>query len=122
MAGLESRFFRRRDMRKLLLFLCLMCAAAFAQQSVDVQPLTVVTAANLLDGRSREVLHNRAVVIRGDKIVRVTGLDDPDVKGAPVKYAFGPDVTVMPGMIESHTHIFLQGEDPAKGGYDANLL
>src|SRR5512140_2638627 len=105
-------------MRKLLLSLSLMCAAAFAQQSVDVQPLTVVTAANLLDGRSREVQHNRAILIRGDKIVRVTGLDDPDAKAAPTRYAFGPEVTVMPGMIESHTHIFLQGEDPAKGGYD----
>ena len=25
-------------------------------------------------------------------------------------------------LIESHTHIFLQGEDPAKGGYDIQLL
>ncbi len=28
----------------------------------------------------------------------------------------------MPGLIDSHTHIFLWGEDPAKGGYDANIL
>ena len=31
-------------------------------------------------------------------------------------------MTVMPGLIDSHTHIFLQGEDPAEGGYDAQLL
>ena len=30
--------------------------------------------------------------------------------------------TVLPGLIDSHTHIFLWGEDPAKGGYDANIL
>ena len=30
--------------------------------------------------------------------------------------------TVFPGLIDSHTHIFLQGEDPAQGGYDANIL
>ena len=30
--------------------------------------------------------------------------------------------TVLPGLIDSHTHIFLQGEDPAHGGYDANIL
>jgi imidazolonepropionase-like amidohydrolase len=29
---------------------------------------------------------------------------------------------VLPGLIDSHTHIFLWGEDPAKGGYDANIL
>jgi imidazolonepropionase-like amidohydrolase len=30
--------------------------------------------------------------------------------------------TVLPGLIDSHTHIFLQGEDPGQGGYDANIL
>jgi imidazolonepropionase-like amidohydrolase len=30
--------------------------------------------------------------------------------------------TVLPGLIDSHTHIFLWGEDPDKGGYDANIL
>jgi imidazolonepropionase-like amidohydrolase len=30
--------------------------------------------------------------------------------------------TVMPGLIDAHTHIFLQGEDPAEGGYDIQLL
>jgi imidazolonepropionase-like amidohydrolase len=29
---------------------------------------------------------------------------------------------VLPGLIDSHTHIFLQGEEPAQGGYDANIL
>ena len=29
---------------------------------------------------------------------------------------------MLPGLIDSHTHIFLQGEDPAQGGYDANIL
>jgi len=32
------------------------------------------------------------------------------------------NATVLPGLIDSHTHIFLWGEDPAKGGYDANIL
>jgi len=26
------------------------------------------------------------------------------------------NATVLPGLIDSHTHIFLWGEDPAKGG------
>src|SRR6202171_5930085 len=32
------------------------------------------------------------------------------------------NATVLPGRIDAHTHIFLWGEDPAKGGYDANIL
>src|SRR5207249_9640063 len=30
--------------------------------------------------------------------------------------------TVLHGLIDAHTHIFLWGENPAKGGYDANIL
>ena len=30
--------------------------------------------------------------------------------------------TVLPGLIDAHTHIFLWGEKPEKGGYDANIL
>ena len=30
--------------------------------------------------------------------------------------------TVLPGLIDAHTHVFLQGEDPAEGGYDVQLL
>jgi imidazolonepropionase-like amidohydrolase len=29
---------------------------------------------------------------------------------------------VLPGLIDSHTHIFLQGEVPSEGGYDIQLL
>ena len=32
------------------------------------------------------------------------------------------NATLLPGLIDSHTHIFLQGEDPAQGEYDANIL
>ena len=30
--------------------------------------------------------------------------------------------TVLPGMIDGHTHVFLQGEEPSAGGYDVQLL
>ena len=106
----------------LLLFASVVLAktTAAAQASVDVTPLTVITAANLFDGH--QVTHDRALIIRGNRIVAVTGLDNPDAKSAPTRIAFGPDVLVMPGLIDSHTHIFLQGEAPAEGGYDANIL
>lgn len=111
---------RQGKMRTMPLFLLAASAIAWGQASVDVAPLTVITAANLFDGK--QVTHNRAILIRGNKIVAVTALDHPDVKTAPTRIAFGPDVMVLPGLIESHTHIFLQGEDPAEGGYDGNIL
>jgi len=30
--------------------------------------------------------------------------------------------TFSPGLIDAHTHIFLQGEEPDQGGYDVQLL
>ena len=32
------------------------------------------------------------------------------------------DATLLPGLIDSHTHLFLQGEVPSEGGYDHQLL
>jgi imidazolonepropionase-like amidohydrolase len=60
-------------------------------------------------------------VIRGNRIESVSD-------AAAAKIPAGASTidlsraTVLPGLIDSHTHIFLQGEDPAQGGYDANIL
>src|SRR5207302_2456436 len=64
---------------------------------------------------------NQVIVVRGEKIESVA-----DAAGA--KVPAGATVvdlssqTVLPGLIDSHTHIFVQGEEPAEGGYDANIL
>ena len=64
---------------------------------------------------------DQVIVIRGNRIESVSD-------AASAKIPEGANVidlsreTVLPGLIDSHTHIFLQGEDPAEGGYDANIL
>jgi imidazolonepropionase-like amidohydrolase len=61
------------------------------------------------------------IVVRGHRIESVSD-------AAAAKIPAGATIidlshsTVLPGLIDSHTHIFLQGEDPAQGGYDANIL
>ena len=83
------------------------------------QPVTVIKAGSLIDGRSEAPRANQIIVIRGNRIESV-GSDTAIPAGASVIDLSG--MTVMPGLIDSHTHIFLQGEDPAEGGYDAQLL
>ena len=61
------------------------------------------------------------IVIRGDKIESVGDAASTQVP-AGAKVIDLSHATVLPGLIESHTHIFLQGEDPALGGYDIQLL
>ena len=82
--------------------------------------VTIIRAANLIDGVSAQTRHNVLIMIRGNKIESVSEGGKPPAGATTI--TLGPEVTVLPGLIDTHTHIFLQGEDPAEGGYDAQLL
>ena len=81
----------------------------------------MIRAGTLIDGKSDKPRRDQIIVIRGNKIESVSDAGSakipPDAKIVDLS-----DSTVLPGLIDSHTHIFLQGEDPAQGGYDANIL
>ena len=94
--------------------------AAQPKGSPAPEKVIAIHAANLIDGTSNQVRHNMLVVIKGNRIESVTGGGNAPA-GATVINLPG-DVTVLPGLIDTHTHIFLQGEDPAEGGYDIQLL
>ena len=91
----------------------------FFAASASAQPVTVIKAGSLIDGRSDAPRANQIIVIRGNRIESV-GSGTAIPAGAKIIDLSG--MTVLPGLIDSHTHIFLQGEDPAEGGYDAQLL
>ena len=110
-----------RPAMTLSFILILLVSCSFAQKPAAPAPekTVVIHAANLIDGTSDQVRHNVTIVVRGGKIVSVGEGSAP--VGAQVINLPG-SVTVLPGMIDAHTHIFLQGEDPAEGGYDIQLL
>ncbi len=81
----------------------------------------VIRAGTLIDGVSASPRADQAIRIRGNRIESAGPWSAASVPaGARVIDLSG--ATVLPGLIDAHTHIFLQGEVPEEGGYDAQLL
>jgi imidazolonepropionase-like amidohydrolase len=93
---------------------------AFAQNGPN-PAVTVIRAGALIDGKAEKPRPNQIIIIRGNRIESVSDAASAKIPGGSTVIDLSQE-TVLPGLIDSHTHIFLQGEEPAKGGYDANIL
>jgi imidazolonepropionase-like amidohydrolase len=87
------------------LWLCgialLMGSVAWAQ---NAGPRTVVIhAGHLLDVKTGKTATNQTIIIQGDKIASVGGANTEVPAGAQVINL--PNATVLPGLIDAHTHI-----------------
>jgi len=106
-------------MKRLQLVFSLIVLANAVLAHANDASYTAIRAGTLIDGHT--VKHDQVILIRGNLVESVGD-------AASAKIPAGANVidlshsTVLPGLIDSHTHIFLQGEDPAQGGYDANIL
>jgi imidazolonepropionase-like amidohydrolase len=105
----------------ILLLAVVISAAAQQKDNGASESWTVIRAGTLIDGKSAAPRHDQVIVIHGNRIESVTDAATAKVPTDATVIDLSK-ATILPGLIDSHTHIFLQGEDPAQGGYDANIL
>jgi imidazolonepropionase-like amidohydrolase len=101
-------------------FLCLL-ALFFATRTALAAPAPAVyiRAGALLDVRSGKLLPHQVIVIQGDRIVQVADESQVTIP-AGARLIDLENQTVLPGLIDAHTHLFLTGE--LNGRYDEQLL
>jgi len=90
-----------------------------AQDKAPAPPKKLaIRAGHLIDGKSDTPIANALILVEGDKIVSVTpGGSAP----AGVQLVDLSKATVLPGFVDTHTHVLLQG-DITEEEYDAQLL
>src|SRR6266540_3127319 len=99
--------------------MCLLAAATALAQ--DTAAVTVIRAGSLIDGKASAPRRSQVIVIHGNRIESVADAGKAPIPAGATVIDLSRS-TVLPGLIDCHTHIFLQGEIPAEGGYDIQLL
>jgi len=79
----------------------------------------LIKAAHLIDGRSDSSRDELAVLVEGDRIAKVGKAADLQAPG--VKVIDLGNSWLLPGLIDAHTHLLLQGDITA-ADYDEQLL
>lgn len=92
-----------RQRIEVVLLMVVLVVGAAAQQPANT---VVIRAGRLLDVKTGKMLANQTIVIEGERIVSVGG---PAPAGAQVINL--PNATVLPGMIDVHTHLTMDPQD-----------
>ncbi|MEK6373417.1 MAG: amidohydrolase family protein [Acidobacteriota bacterium] len=90
--------------------------AASAGSAVEPPQVTAISAARLIDGRGGNLVAPAVVIVRGNRIESVGGA----VPAGAQVIDLG-DMTLLPGLIDAHTHALLQGDITAED-YDKQLF
>jgi imidazolonepropionase-like amidohydrolase len=95
---------RLKNMKRIILLLCFFLSSNLFSQTDSV---TVIRAGSLLNPEVGSLRKNVVILVRGEVIEEINAATIPDGANVVDLSAY----TVLPGLIDCHTHILLQPED-----------
>ena len=96
----------------------LIAAPALAQAATA---RSLVRAGRLIDGKNDEVRGDQGILVEKDRISRVGPYAEVAAAAKDATIVDLSALTVLPGLIDNHTHVLLQGDITARD-YDEQLL
>jgi imidazolonepropionase-like amidohydrolase len=81
----------------------------------------IIHAGRLIDGVAQAPRSDQGILVEGDRIVSVGPYVEISGKAAGAEQVDLGSMTVLPGLIDNHTHVLLQG-DVTAADYDEQLL
>jgi len=103
-----------------LTVLSILAAAATLPAQTPPQQV-LIKAGRLVDGRSLQVQTNVGILIEGERIKAVGPLAEIQGRSGNARVIDLSQMTVLPGLIDAHTHLLLQG-DVTSQDYEDQLL
>ena len=100
-----------------------LCGTASAQAPAASKPWqpVLIKAGRLIDGRSDAPQGNVGILIDGERVRAVGPLARLEAQAVGARVVDLSQMTLLPGLIDTHTHLLLQG-DPTAESYNAQLL
>jgi imidazolonepropionase-like amidohydrolase len=120
MTGIQRRALIIVNTAALLFPLAPVTAHAQAQRDTAAGQI-VIRAAHLIDGVSATRRDNIAVLIEGGRITAVGSPNEISSRSPGARVVDLGRATILPGLIDNHTHVLLQG-DITSAEYDEQLL
>jgi imidazolonepropionase-like amidohydrolase len=108
-------------MRRLVLLSALFPLSLAAQNPPAAPTRVLIKAGRLIDGRSDQAQANVGILIEGTRIKAVGPLAQIQGQASDARVVDLSGLTVLPGLIDTHTHLLLQGDSTSEA-YDVQLL
>ncbi len=108
-------------MRCGVLLIALLGSSGLVAQSSAPAQRFFIKAGRLIDGRADQAQANMGILVEGNRIRAVGPVARIQAQAGDARIIDLSAMTVLPGLIDTHTHLLLQG-DSTGDAYDAQLL